>query len=172
MNETMNDVIQFIKEDMEATDHLGFVVRLNEDNITLSYSSRNWKEIATFPIKEGMDLSTFIQKFSLKIIKDIPASNPFVSIETYSFDGYDSVIDKGPIKLYGATDNGHHFSINFSSKDEKNRKMLFDFIQFIEKKRGEDSSDEFMKLRDFLYGIEEGDYSLALEDNTSKGPVK
>lgn len=167
MKNSIDNLIKFLKENIEDNFHSNYTICLNENDITISSRFSNIKE--SYSIDNNTGMLNFISETIKSIIREFPIEMVMSRIEVHNFMGYDSSIDKGPIQLLFEIKNGKKFFVSFSSTYPKNRDWLMGFMRYIEFNEESEYTDEFKKLDQLLEAVDFGDFNFEDENQEIKG---
>ena len=161
MNESINKLIQFIVEDKKKTEYPFYVVRLNDNDITLSSTNNREEDLIKIDSDSNLGMLEFIREICNRIVEVYKPEEVFRSVEVQNFSGADVVVDKGPIEMIFLLSDGSTFGIYFSSKSLKNRSWLRNYMSYADYGRESENTSEFIELDNFLNTLEDGEYKSA-----------
>ena len=160
MNESINKLIQFIVEDNKVTDHPYYVLRLNDNEITLSYTNRIDKDLIKIDFDGNIGMAEFIYEICNRIVEVFKPDEVCRVVEVQNFAGHDYALDKGPLEvIFSIGDN--NIVIHFSSISEKNRQWLTNYMHYEDNEKESENTGEFIELNNFLNALEDGEYKNA-----------
>lgn len=163
MDNSIDELVKYIKEDIKTDFENNYIVSLNEKDITLTSHLDNTNK--RYSVENSTGMFDFIYKTIKSIIKEIPFEIVMSKIELHDFMGYDSSVEKGPIELLFEMKDGKTFTVAFSSKYSKNIKWLIDYMRYEEFKEDSEYIGEFEKLDNILDSLEFGNYEIDIEQN-------
>lgn len=153
----MNELIEFIENDLRISTNNSYVVCLSDNAIILSTKDRIGHEIERFS-DEKIGMLDLILSICKKIVEKFPIEDAFSSIELHNFLGMEALIDKGPIQIYFETEDERTFSISWTSSIPKSREWIEGYLNHVRGK--EDNNDEYIELDNYIEALEDGYYKL------------
>ena len=167
MKNSIENLVNFLKEDVETNFDPNYTAYLNENEITLIGRLSNISE--SYSVEKNTGMLDFISETIKSIIKTFPTEMAMSRIEIQNFMGYDAALDKGPIQLLFEIKDGKTFSVSFSSNYEKNRDWLYEFLRYTEFKEESEHTDEFIKLDNLLESVDFGNFNFEDENQETEG---
>lgn len=151
MENSINNLIMFIKENVEKMDRTNCLIILNDGSISVRIDGFRYNE-KKFEFDEKVDVSMFgfIYGICNKILEEFSITDLFSDIEVQSFSGYRDAVDSGPIHVYIEIDDNRHLNISFTSTVKKNIDWLIGFMRYIEFKKESDNSEEYKELKNYI----------------------
>lgn len=158
MNDGINSLAHFIKENIEENSNPSYLVCLNDNDISLKNKKISKNEIGRFGIESNLGMLNLIREICKNVIEKIEIAEVYCWITIETFMDYNNSMDSGPIQILFETDDGKSFSISFTSSVLKNIEWLNEYSRYRQSGKETEHSDDFIELNEYLRSLDDGEY--------------
>lgn len=158
MNDGINSLAHFIKENIEENDNSSYLVCLNDNDISLKNKKISKNEIGRYGVESNLGMLSFIREICKNVIEKIEIAEVYCLITIEAFIDYNNLIE--PILILFETEDGKSFSISFTSSVLKNIEWLNEYSRYRQSGKETEHSDEFIELNEYLRSLDDGEYKV------------